>query len=339
MATFVSTVGRTVGETIANLTVSPTTTLVASVLTNTSPSDPQARAAELNALLGASDPDLTLLAQAATILYAAQLTSEIDVSFSSGSDDGGPDGAGEAGDGGGHGDAGGTAGDAGDGGAFSPLPDAVCDFALTTDGPVLRNVTLADLLANGAVVRPDLQAIASQVNAGLAGQPATIVAAFRRLFPNGLGRPIATTADADGNYFLSTPPGVSGFVQCAPAEAPNLVLALFVPARQTGERLKVPTVTPATTVAATVVTSALQAGLDPLPIQGVFLADIAPLQIFLPNHPKGNGMFATVELLADIASSALLVPAESTTVAARVPPVLSGLPRPIWSCAPAVRRS
>ena len=32
------------------------------------------------------------------------------------------------------------------------------------------------------------------------------------------------------------------------------------------------------------------------PLQNVFLADIDPLQIFLPNHPQGNGMFATVQL-------------------------------------------
>src|SRR5262245_15421184 len=42
MSAFVSTVGRTAGETITSLTVSPTTTLVAAVLTNTSSPDPQA---------------------------------------------------------------------------------------------------------------------------------------------------------------------------------------------------------------------------------------------------------------------------------------------------------
>jgi hypothetical protein len=142
-----------------------------------------------------------------------------------------------------------------------------------------------------------LQAIASQVNAALAGQQAAVVAAFNRLFPNGLGRPISAIADANGSYFLSTPPGVRGFVRCTPAEAANLVLTRFVPARQTGEQLLGQTVTPATTVAAMVVTNALQAGLDPVPIQKAFLADIAPLQIILPDHPNGNGMFATVQLL------------------------------------------
>src|SRR2546428_8902466 len=123
-------------------------------------------------------------------------------------DGGGAGEGGGTGGGGGTGDGGGTAGDAGDGGAFSPLPRAVCDFALTMDGPVLRKATLADLLANGAVVRPDLQAIASQVNAALAGRQTALAVAFSRLFSNGLGQPITTRADANGSYFLSTPPGV-----------------------------------------------------------------------------------------------------------------------------------
>jgi hypothetical protein len=167
------------------------------------------------------------------------------------------------------------------------------------DGPVLRKATLADLLANGAVVRPDLQAIASQVNAALAGRQTALAAAFSRLFSNGLGQPITTRADVNGSYFLSTPPGVPGFVRCkpAPADEANLVLARFAQAHQTSQRLLGQTVIPATTVAAMVVTDALRARLDPLPIQNAFLADIAPLQILLPDHPQGNGMFATVQLL------------------------------------------
>ena len=297
MAAFVSTVGRAAGETIANLTVSPTTTLVAAVLTYTSPPDPQARAAELLALLGASDPDLSLLAQASTVLYTAQLASGIDVAFSSGSDSDGGSGDGGSGSGGDSGDGGGTGGDAGDGGAFSPLPGAVCDFALAMDAPVLRNAVLADLLANGTVGRLDLQAIAPQVNAALAGQQAAIAAAFSRLFPTGLGRPISTTADATGSYFLRTPPGVPGFVRCHPTEAANFILSRFVPARKTGEQLLGQDVTPITTVAALVVTQALHARRDPVAVQNAFLAAVAPLQIILPDHPNGNSMFATVQLL------------------------------------------
>jgi hypothetical protein len=55
MSAFVSTVGRTAGETMANLTVDPRTTLLAAVLTNTHPSDLQARAAALAAALAAGD--------------------------------------------------------------------------------------------------------------------------------------------------------------------------------------------------------------------------------------------------------------------------------------------
>jgi hypothetical protein len=265
-STFVSTVGRTAGETIANLTVDPRTTLLAAVLTNTHPSDLQARAAELAAALAAGDADLNVLAQASTALYNAQLANGIDIAFSSGSES----------DGGGSGDGGGTGGDAGDGGSFSPLPGAACDFALTMDAPALRNATLADLLANGTLGRPDLQAIALQVNAALAEQQATVVAAFGRLLPTGLGKRISTTADATGSYFLRTPADVSGFVRCSPAEATNLALARFVPARQPGEQSLGQKVKPATTVAAMVVTDALQAGLDPVAIQDAFLADIAP---------------------------------------------------------------
>jgi hypothetical protein len=168
------------------------------------------------------------------------------------------------------------------------------------DAPVLRNATLADLLANGTLGRPDLQAIAPQVNAALADQQDALVAAFSRLFPTGLGRRISTTADANGAYFLRTPAGVPGFVRCNPAEAANLVLARFVPARQPGEQLLGQTVTPATTVGAMVVTDALNAGLNPVVIQNGFLADIAPLQIILPDHPNGNGVFATVQLIAPL---------------------------------------
>jgi hypothetical protein len=290
-------VGRTAGEIIANLTVDPRTTLLAAVLTNTHPSDPQARAAELNAALAAGDADLDVLAQASTALYNAQLDNGIDVAFSSGSEsDGSADGGGD-GDGGGSGDGGGTGGDAGDGGAFSPLPGAACDFALTLDGPVLRNATLADLLANGILGRPDLQAIIPQVNAAFVGQQAVVVAAFSRLFPTGLGRPISTAADAHGSYFLSTPPGVPGFVRCRPADAAHLVLARFVPARQPGQQLLGQDVTPATTVAALVVAQTLQDGRDPVAVQNAFLAAVAPLQIILPNHPQGNGLFATVQIL------------------------------------------
>ena len=46
-------------------------------------------------------------------------------------------------------------------------------------------------------------------------------------------------------------------VRCAPADAANLVLSRFVPARQTSEKLMGQTVTPPTTIAATFVTNAI----------------------------------------------------------------------------------
>ena len=125
---------------------------------------------------------------------------------------------------------------------------------------------------------------------------AALAAAFRRQFPNGLGRPVRTTADANGTYFLPTPAGVRGFVRCAPPEAPNLVLSRFVAARQSNEQLLQQDVTPPTTVISMIATEAIQAGLDPVPIQDALLASLAPLTILLPDHPNGNGMFATVAL-------------------------------------------
>jgi hypothetical protein len=291
LSTFVSTVGVAAGNTVANLIVSPSTTIIADVIANTNPSDPQARAAALAAALAAGDADLSLLTQTATALYNAQLAGQIDIAFSSGDSDAGGDGAS---DGGGTGDGGGTSGDAGDGGAFSPIAGAPCNFALTMNGPVLRKPTLADLLANGTVVRPDLQAIVPQVQAALAGRQAAIVAAFGRLFPNGLGRPISTTADATGVCFLSTPPNVRGFVRCTPPEAVNLALSRFEQARQIGQRLTGQSVRPDTTVFSLIVTNAIQANLDPVPLQNNLLAAVAPLQFLLPTHPNGNGQFTIV---------------------------------------------
>jgi streptogramin lyase len=299
LSAFVSTAGRQAGDTIANLTVTPATTMVADILATTSPPDIQARATALTNALAAGDADLTLLADAETTLYNAQLANRLNVDFSGGSEGsdsgdsggGGSDGAGATG-----GDSGGTGGDAGDGGAFSPIPGAVCDFSLTMDGPMVRTGALADFLATGTVNRPDLQTIAPQVNAAFAGRQAVLAAAFRHQFSNGLGRALSTTADANGTYFLRTPPGVQGFVRCHPPGADNLVLTRFVRARRPGERLMGQDVTPATTVISRVVTQAIRAGLDPVPIQDALLASIAPLTILLPDHPNGNGMFATVQL-------------------------------------------
>ena len=272
---------------------------MADILATTNPPDLQARAAALTAAMAAGDADLTLLADATTTLFNAQLDAQLNIPFSGGSDSGDSgDGGGSGGGGsdGGSSDGGGTGGEAGDGGGFSPLPGAVCDFALTMDDPTLTDSALADLLATGTVTRPDLQAIAPQVNTAFAGRQAALASAFSRLFPNGLGRPLATTANAQGTYFLPTPPDVPGFVRCRPPEAKNLVLTRYARGRQPNERLPGQDVTPPTTVISLVATQALQFKLDPLPIQDALLADVARLTILLPDHLNGNGQFATVQL-------------------------------------------
>ena len=125
---------------------------------------------------------------------------------------------------------GGISGGVGDGAELSPLPDVLCEFTPHLQG----NSALADVL-DGAVDRPELQRIASQVPQG-----ATLGEAFARLLPEGLpplvrGQPLRTRTDANGAYFLSVPPSTPGFVFCA-ARA-NLALAAFVRGRQVGETL------------------------------------------------------------------------------------------------------
>ena len=179
LAAFVSTAGRKAGDTIANLTVTPATTMVADILATTSQPDIQARATALTNALTAGDADLTLLADAETTLYNAQLANRLNVDFSGGSegsDSGDSGGGGSGGAGATGGDSGGAGGDAGDGGAFSPIPGAVCDFGLTMDGPMVRTGALADFLATGTVNGPDLQTIALQVNAAFAGRQASLAA-------------------------------------------------------------------------------------------------------------------------------------------------------------------
>src|SRR6266849_10841606 len=102
-----------------------------------------------------------------------------------------------------------------------------------------------------------MQAIAPLVNAAFAGRQTALTAAFRRQFPNGLGQPVSTTADANGAYSLRTPPGVPGFVRCHPPDADNLVLTRFVRARQPNEQFLGQDVTPATTVISRIVIQAI----------------------------------------------------------------------------------
>lgn len=238
LATFVSTVGVPAGQTVPATgfeEVSPRTTLVANILVQTLPPNPQARKTELLAALAAQDPDLIALAGAATALFDAMLQQQIvDVDFSTASDDGGGGGGSDSGGGGSSGasDGGGVSGDAGDGTDFSPLAGVPCEFVSHPMG----DSALEDLLNDGVVDRPELQAIADEV-----AQDTAVQGAFARLFPHGMqplasnGQPLRTMTDTRGRYFLPVPPGRPGFIQCAPT--PSLALSTFVEARQGGESL------------------------------------------------------------------------------------------------------
>jgi hypothetical protein len=213
-----------------------------------------ARETELLAALTAAEPNLMALVEVATELYPPLLTAQIDVDFATAESGDGPD------DGGGEGDGGGAEGDAGDGAEGSPIPSALCDFALSLEGEALGNTVLSDLFDNGRLDRPDLQPVAGQVNIQ---NPDALSAAFRTLFPGGIGRPLVTTAaDAlsptPGRYHLPLPPGVPGFVRCVPPVLLQLRLVTFVPARQPGETLVGQDVTPQTTVFSTKVATSLQ---------------------------------------------------------------------------------
>jgi hypothetical protein len=234
LATFVSTVGVAAGQTQPETGVeeiSPRTTVMANILAETHPADRQRRKTELLNALGGQDPDLSLLAGAATALFNAMLQSQITaVDFSPLVPTSEADASGASAGGGSGASAGGVSGGVGDGAELSPLPEVLCEFTPHLQG----NSALADVL-DGAVDRPELQRIASRVPQG-----ATLGDAFARLFPEGLpplvkGQPLRTRTDANGAYFLSVPPRTPGFVFCA-ARA-NLALAAFVRGRQGGETL------------------------------------------------------------------------------------------------------
>jgi hypothetical protein len=289
LSTFVSTVGKEAGETIPETgreEVSPQTTVVAMVLARENPTNSQARKAQLLAALAAQDPALTALAEAAVVLFEQLLEARTDVIFddTGASPEGGGDGGGD-GDGDSDGDSadGGATGDVGDGAEASPIPNAVCEFVLGLGSAALVNTVLHDLFVDGRVTRPDLQSVATQVNAALAGRTTAITDAFAALFPNGIGQPLRdVAAGADtatpGRYFLPVPPHVPGFVLCHPPDRELLVLATFVPAREAGELLVGQDVNPGTTM------FSVQVGI-PLADNGLpvlkqnYLADVAGLRV------------------------------------------------------------
>jgi hypothetical protein len=241
LTTFVSTEGGVPGGTLPTNgleEVSPRTTVIAEILAQTTPSDLQARKAELVAALQAHDPDLTVLVNAATDLFNAMLQQQIpEINFSSsGSDESESASGGDSGtgNGGGSDSGGGVAGGAGDGAELSPFANAQCEFSRDPTG----DTALENLLLDGSLDsdRPELQAIAADVQ-----QDARIKEAFARLFPRGIqvlgsnSQPLRTTTDANGAYFLAVPPNTPGFIRCAPG--PQLAVSAFVPARQSGEVL------------------------------------------------------------------------------------------------------
>ena len=119
------------------------------------------------------DIELNLLVELSTTLFKKMLTKKLNVRF----------GGDHPGEGPGEGGAGGVGGDAGDGADFSPIPNARCEFlAMELDGEdlfapdlkegeVLFDAALADFCIDGMVDRPDLEAIAEEVNKAFEGSP------------------------------------------------------------------------------------------------------------------------------------------------------------------------
>jgi hypothetical protein len=267
LATFVSTVGVAAGQTRPETgfeEITPRTTMIANILAETQPADLQRRKTELLNALEGQDPDLSLMAGAATTLFNAMLQSQIaDVDFTplfrTSEDSAGGDS-----------DGGGASGGAGDGADLSPLPDVLCEFTPHLQG----NSALADVL-DGAVDRPELQRIASRLPQG-----AALGAAFARFLPEGLhplvnGQPLRTRTDANGAYFLPVPPQTPGFVSCAARS--NLALATFVRGRQAGETLTDQNVSPPNEFFAELLQPLFPAQEVPA-IEDNFLADIGNLR-------------------------------------------------------------
>ncbi len=283
LTTFVSTVGGIAGGLLpANglEEVSPRTTVIAEILAQTAPSDPQARKAEILAALQAQDPDLTVLVNTAIDLFNAMLQQQITaVDFSSTgsteSDDTSDAGSGTDSGGSGVGssdsDTGGTAGAAGDGAELSPFVNAPCEFVLDSKG----DTALADLL-DGALDRADLQAIAANLK-----RDASLQKASARFFPQGIrllgnnGQPLRTITDAQGMYFLGVPAGLAGFVRCAPE--PQFAVSAFVRARQSGELLTGQDVSPAHQIFTTFILPQLPSQAAQA-VEANFLTDIGALK-------------------------------------------------------------
>ena len=259
LSTYLSTKGRSAGEEISGENVTPPTTVVADIINSENPAVPEARKLELlDAIENDEDPELSLLVELSTRLYKAMLDEQIDVRF------GGDDGVDGLGAGGG----GGVGGDAGDGADFSPIANARCEFVAMElegddllapdlkEGEVLLDAALSDFCNDGMVNRPDLVAIAEQVNQAFEGRQTEIMAAIANYFSECIGQPNPYLTEADGEdsetpgkYFLPIPPNLQGFVRCTPPNQPELNLVTFVSTEDLaeGEKLGGQDVKPETT--------------------------------------------------------------------------------------------
>ncbi len=299
LSTFVSTMGKVAGETIPAgrlEEVSPRTTVIATLIAQEQPTNAPARKDALLAALAAGDPTLTPLVDAAVVLFPPLQAAGMDVNFETAAADSASE-APSASGGGTEATAsspdGGASGAVSDGAEASPVPNAVCTFALQVDGEAFVASVLQDLFAHGRVTRPDLQRIAGQVNQALAGRTQAITTAFATRFPTGFGSPLQTVATgADATYFLAVPAGLEGFVRCHPPAQDDLILATFVRARQAGEPLTGQDVTPAATMFSAHLAPTL---LEDLPTtQANYLADIAGLQVGVV---QSNGTISRFNML------------------------------------------
>jgi hypothetical protein len=252
LSTFLSTVGRMVGDEIPDKNVTPATTVVAEALIPLPAADRRGREADLLADLKAQETHITLLVDVTTRLYQSLLTKQVNVDFADSESAEGDGGDGDGGDGDG-GDGGGDAGaegDAGDGAEGSPIANAACDFALKVEDtkPLVRSV-LGDF-DDGILNRPDLQTVKEQV---LIEDSKALATAFSALFPQGISHPFTTVANDVGRYNLQIPPAVPGVVRCAPPDQKELRLATVIRELKPGELLAGQDVTPQTTYFSTTI--------------------------------------------------------------------------------------
>ena len=270
LSLFISTEGLIPGDISLDHIVSPVSTVVAEILMETPPSIRRTIGAQLLVLIVLEEPNITTLIEAATRLYEALQTSDINVNFAT------FDERDQATNGGW------VEGDVSDGLESSPIPRSICDFSLSLNGDALVTTVLGDLFDNGRLDRPDLKLIADQLPIE---NPEALADALRELAPDGkIGRSIITTADDEtsatpGYYQLPIPPNLPGFVRCRPPDLQQLSLATFVPGRQPGETMFDQDVTPPTTIFSAQVATILGVGDNLTAIKQHFVDDIMGLRV------------------------------------------------------------